>query len=186
MKLRTKPPMDPGPDPPPGAQGRARMNCRRVWHPLLSRPRRRLLGACVVGGMVLYGWSYTLPGPPVLPRGLMACIALSAGLAWPVLVVALGLFGQGVPLLRWADACLRTMGIGMCFLMAGAAMKLLGLPAPAQVHLALLLVSGLVMTWQFLRECCIFGLSRSRALLLWGLGLQAPFLALLSLLRALW
>jgi hypothetical protein len=112
----------------------------------------------------------------------MGRIALSAGLAWPVLGLALGLFGQGVPMLRWADVCLRTMGIGMIFLLAGAAMKLLGLPVPAQVHLAMLMGSGLVMTWLFMGECAVFGLSMPRALLIWGCGLQAPFLFLLLLL----
>ncbi len=140
-------------------------------------PRRILLSLWALGGSWLFAWSFHNGSH----LRLMTVVAIAAGLSWPLLGTLLLRFAPQAGPLAWADACLETMGLGMPFLVAGAVLNFAEVPAPLSLHVGLLGVGGLAMTAVFLAKAHRLGLPWPRALLLWVLGLQAPFLVLLAI-----
>lgn len=136
------------------------------------------LGVWAVAGTLAFARGFH--GYPSLARP-MALTAASAGASWLVFGLALSFLAREVPLLDWADICLRTMGWGTLFLALSAALNGLPVHLHPAVHVGLLLAGGTLMTFLFQRQARRKGVAPGRALRLWMLGLQGPFLAFMAM-----
>jgi hypothetical protein len=170
-------------------------------------PQRLLLGVVAVAGTVAYSASFrTVPTTGarwLAPAGL--AVGAAAGVSWLAFGAVLLLLTGGRPsVLKWADACLRTMAAGIAVLTFGTAFNLGVAPlwqasaghasagAPSGpplglllgVHLVLLANGNVVMGVAFFREARRLGLGPAAAVAAWACVLNGVFaLILMSLYR---
>lgn len=146
--------------------------------------RHWIRSGIAVVGTIWYAWSFY----GVAPRDvawLASAVGVSAGLSWLVLGATLGLFARAVPVNHWFDVCLSSMTRGMTFLLVAATLNTFtplwsrGEIMPVVLHLSLLLGAGVVMTSTFVALSGAHGVSITRALLLWVVGLHLPFVLLM-------
>src|SRR3954469_14938657 len=144
-------------------------------------PQRLLLGVVAVAGTVAYSASFrTVPTADaawLAPAG--AAVGAAAGVSWLAFGAVLLLLTGGRPsVLKWADACLRTMAAGIAVLTFGTAFNLgvaplwhasVGAPPGPPlglllgVHLVLLANGNVVMGVAFFREARRLGLGTAAA-----------------------
>ena len=126
--------------------------------------RRLVCGIGIVAGSALYA----LVLDPV--------IAVAAALSWPVFGVALLFVTKGKPsMIKWADACLNTMIVGILILSASTLLEAVK-TTPLPVHLWVLVLSQLCMALIFLEEASRLSLRPVPAVALWLGVLDGSFL----------
>jgi hypothetical protein len=144
----------------------------------LSQRGRWGASALAIFGTAAYGASFVFHLPSIAPHGI--AIGIAAGLAWIVLGTIV-LIAAPKHASAWADVCLRTMAVGMPWLLLAAAMNLvlhLGLYPMIAVNLVFLIAADVTMTRQFIRNARRRGFSAAHAIALWALGLHLSFAAI--------
>ena len=150
----------------------------------LTWPRRILLTAVAFGGSTLYALSFA--NVPERARWLpvAAAIGIAAGVSWIVFgLVLLGVTGRRPSVWHWADACLRTMAVGMTIKMTTVLANLVAPPA-AGFHLAVLVVANLAMAAMFVAQARLLGVGLRAGLGLWFGVLNGVFVVVLASLLA--
>jgi hypothetical protein len=163
--------------------------------------RRVLLAALAIGGTALYAVSFrhSVVGGEWFP--LAAAVGIAAGGAWVVLggLLLVATRGRRATVAACADLCLEVMGLGMIPLLTGAFANVTafvrGRAVSAAidanlvlfVHAALLTIAAVLMGAAFASAAPVrLGIARRRAMLLWVLGLNGAFAALLGAAAVAW
>ncbi len=132
--------------------------------------------AVAIGGSLLYGASLGLVLVDWKVVAAAVWLALSAGLAWCVLIPVLCRIGK-VRLARCFDACLVTMAFGEIVLTVGAAINGLLWWRGAVAHAALLnvavvAISNVIMALVLARRLRPHGVARGRVWAAWMVALN--------------
>ncbi|GDY21986.1 hypothetical protein LBMAG56_33330 [Verrucomicrobiota bacterium] len=168
---------------------------QQVWKPALQRgipsaseseshlltwPRRILLTAVAFGGSSIYALSFAHAPERARWLPVAAAIGVAAGVSWIVFgLVLLGVTGRRPSVWHWADACLRTMAVGMTIKMTTVVANLVA-PTAAGFHLAVLVAANLAMAAMFVAQARPLGVSVRAALALWFGVLNGVFAIVLA------
>lgn len=129
-----------------------------------------------IGGSLVYGASLALVLPGWKFASAALWLALSAGLAWGVLIPVLRRIGR-VPFVPCCDACLVTMAVGEIVLTIGAICNLLLWQSGGIFHAVALNgivvgISNVVMVEVLAHRLKTFHVSRRRTWIVWMLALN--------------
>jgi hypothetical protein len=146
-----------------------------------------VLGALAFIGTALYAISFILHPEAGRLVPIATGIGLSAGLAWMILgKVILYTSGRNGPrIMMWFDTCLLTMAAGEVVLLAAGATNVIaslaGLTVLPWVHLALLVLSDVVMGAAFITRAALLDIAPASAATLWIAVLNGSFAILMVL-----
>lgn len=151
----------------------------RPWAKVIGQVpwgRWTALASAAIGGSLFYGASLGMALTDWKVAAAALWLALSAGLAWCVLIPVLCRIGK-VRLLPCCDACLVTMAIGEIVLAVGALINGLlwwreAFGHAAAINILIVAISNVVMALALVRRLRPYGVPAGRVWGLWMLALN--------------